>query len=337
MTFRIPVPTLVSAASAWLVFATSATAEIWLSDGTRILEPADVLAEYVEEHDGRLWVNVPGRTSWELASPGAGDESPVHPMDGDVVADAWRDIAPAFTEHVPVTIVVLPMPRTLLPVSSAEDNLIYLSPGSAPYTERQIHFLLAHEMGHVVHRAFLETETDWALYQEIRNIGDPSVYHDWAAHANRPREIFAEDFRYLFGGAKANYSGTIENAAIAMPDDVPGLRAYFLSLVPAPPVAATVGHATPTLNLSPNPTRGATLISLAWPAGAPVELSTLRIVDVSGRVVLTRDVLSAAGGERHIRWDGRTDGGRPVGAGVYFAAVSGARGHAVSSRFVVVN
>ena len=50
---------------------------------------------------------------------------------------------------------------------------------------------------------------------------------------NRPHEIFAEDFRALFGGPTANYSGTIENPGLVHPGAVPGLAAFFLNLTGA--------------------------------------------------------------------------------------------------------
>ena len=50
----------------------------------------------------------------------------------------------------------------------------------------------------------------WTRYRALRGIGGASVCNASAPHADRPHEIFAEDFR-PFGGDLANYSGTIEN------------------------------------------------------------------------------------------------------------------------------
>lgn len=82
----------------------------------------------------------------------------------------------------------------------------------------------------------------------------------------------------------------------------------------------------------PNPARGAVRLRWMLPREAPV---TLRILDVSGRVVRTllRDTPSAVGGD--AAWDGRDAGGRPVPAGVYWAQLSGA-GETAARRIVRV-
>jgi hypothetical protein len=75
---------------------------------------------------------------------------------------------------------------------------------------------------------------------------------------------------------------------------------------------------TLALRVSPNPSRGESVIELTLPAMQNVRIT---ILDLSGREV--REVLSAplAAGEHVIRWDGRSAAGRPVGAGVYFVTV----------------
>jgi hypothetical protein len=296
------------------------------------------MAEYVVEVDGALWVELPGRGRWELVPETGDDQSASYPVDPDAVAAAWAAVAAPFTENLEVTFVILPRPRVALPISSAEDGLIYLSPGSAPYTARQVHFLVAHESGHLVHRAFLHDEADWAVYRELRGLTDLSVYHDWAAHANRPREIFAEDFRFLFGGPEANYSGTIENHALALPDDVPGLRAYFHSLVAsgagggAIPVGLSPG---PAFHASPNPTRGPVAVLVSWP-GAAAERTQLTILDAQGRIVRELQAAIGSGGVLRFDWDGLTAAGHGAAAGVYFACVDSPQRRGPSGRLVIV-
>ena len=47
------------------------------------------------------------------------------------------------------------------------------------------------------------TEADTqVIYLPLRGITDLNVYSDAAPHADRPHEIFAEDFRALFGNAE---------------------------------------------------------------------------------------------------------------------------------------
>ena len=66
----------------------------------------------------------------------------------------------------------------------------------------------------------------------------------------------------------------------------------------------------------PNPFVGRTDLVFALPAEAGV---TLRIYDVGGRLVRTLADGVFAAGEHRLTWDGRTDDGRRLGAGIYFA------------------
>src|SRR6185369_3380836 len=90
----------------------------------------------------------------------------------------------------------------------------------------------------------------WSRYRALRGIEDER-YCAGAAHADRPHEIFAEDFRALFGDALSNYSGTIENQALRDPSAVTGLAAFIASLRGGPALADG------KLEGFPNPTRGA--------------------------------------------------------------------------------
>ncbi|MDZ4804148.1 MAG: PKD domain-containing protein [Candidatus Eisenbacteria bacterium] len=73
------------------------------------------------------------------------------------------------------------------------------------------------------------------------------------------------------------------------------------------------------LRVSPNPSRGSSVITLTLPATGMVRVT---ILDVSGRKV--RDVQSAVmePGEHLLRWDGLDAEGRPAGDGMYFVTVT---------------
>jgi hypothetical protein len=115
--------------------------------------------------------------------------------------------------------------------------------------------------------------------------------------------------------------------------DLWGTTAAYSLLVediPATPIGPGSGDpvAFPLSRLSllppdPNPARGATRLRWTQPRSAPV---TLRILDVSGRVVRTllRDTPSDTRGT--ATWDGLGANGRPAAAGVYWAHLSGAGG-----------
>ena len=150
-------------------------------------------------------------------------------------------------------------------------------------------------------------------YRELRGIEDGSVYSARAKHHNRPHEIFAEDFRFLFGGKTANYSGTIENRDLDLPDTVPGLREFFLSLADPRRLA----HIQPTQRLIayPNPATGPVRLSLTGAAGAESGSQILDVFDVQGRVV------SRIGQNSDLHWDGRDAGGAPITPGIYFLRI----------------
>jgi len=184
--------------------------------------------------------------------------------------------------------------------------------------------LFAHELGHVYHRTFLpDSDTEgWDAYRRLRGIEDASVYNATAVHKNRPHEIFAEDFRFLFGGASANYSGGIENPDLALPDAVPGLDTFLLGLSDNP-ARGRRRYASGPLLLFPNPTPAGATLSLGGgtqsPGGAAeVGSAMLDVVDVTGRLVARRRLDEGTA----MRWDGRMDGGGMAAPGLYFLRVT---------------
>jgi len=235
-------------------------------------------------------------------------------------------------DDLAVDVFVLPYPRRGTLVSSAGRASVYLSPGVVPYTDYQVHALIAHEVGHLVHRQTMadDDRAGWDRYRRLRGIEDRSVYNSGAAHKDRPHEIFAEDFRYLFGGPLATYSGSIENRSLVLPDQVPGLESFLLGLSGR----GATAHGLPVagrLQMFPNPTQGGVTISLANEVAAtgsePVELS---VFDVQGRLV-HRETLPAGGG---LRWEGSVDTGEPASPGLYFVRVRRGRGHWVGKVLV---
>ncbi len=241
-----------------------------------------------------------------------------HPADPSAVFAALDAIAPHLIRELEGDVFLLPFPRSGRLASSAHEGAIYITPGVREYDEGEVHFLVAHELGHVFQREFLPTgDPRWAEYAEMRGIGDATIYHEHAAHADRPREIFAEDFRALFGGTLARGSGAVENSSLRSPDSVVGLSAWFGSLVD--PVAFV-----DKLRIIPNPAAPGAELSLAGLVLAAGEDVRADLIDVQGRVatrfdtahdgrgglVLTPDIplrpgaywvrVSSAGGSRHV-------------------------------------
>lgn len=284
----------------------------------------EVLAEWTVHHGDALFFHGPQSEEWEfitdvadpaIANKGMGGFFPPH-------ADAVREAIDAVSyplDAIDLEVFILPYPRRDLLPSNAGERCIYLSPGVAPISSQQLHALVAHELGHIVQHQLLPDgdRGGWADYRALRGITDGSIYNENAIHRDRPHEIFAEDFRFLFGGALANYSGSIENPGLTLPSRVPGLREFLLGI---PNSTASVNDlpVRRELRLFPNPTRGAVTIAFAEgspDAGAPL---TLQVFDVQGREVARREIV--AGGL--AGWDGRSDAGAAAPPGIYFVRVS---------------
>lgn len=286
------------------------------ASGLRIHEPDEVLRDYCRiEEDGSLWLVLPGGSTWELvtstmdgaiANPGDGA---FHPFDASEVQAALAQVRYPL-ENVDADIYLLPFPRRGALDSGAGPGLIVLSPGVAPIAPAQQHAEFVHELGHVVQYRWMPDSDDrWADYRNRRGIEDASVYSSASIHANRPHEIFAEDFRALFGGALATYSGSIENPALQPPAAVSGLDGFFRALVASAPVASRL--------IVANPARGAVTFALAQDVTAPIDL-----YDVGGRRIATLEP-AASGAQTVWRWNGRDAAGRGASAGMLMAKVRG--------------
>jgi hypothetical protein len=276
--------------------------------------PEETLRDFCVERDGALWLVLPDGTREELVTSiddpailNKGDGK-FHPFEEAQVQAALAALR-APLAHLHAEVFLLPFPRRSCLTSSAAPGRMMLSPGVRALTPEHQHAEFVHELGHVVHYSRMpETEAGWASYRELRAITDDAIYNAEAAHANRPHEIFAEDFRALIGGSLANYSGTIENATLAAPGAVSGLNDYMRSV-------ANASGAIVRLRMAcyPNPSRET--VSFVVPVGAA---EALEVFDLSGRRVAALAPVVAAGATTW-RWDGREGNGTPAGAGVYFA------------------
>jgi hypothetical protein len=295
------------------------------SIGFVIHDAGEVLRDFCVTEDGELWLTLPGGARFELVTSTCGLPNPgdgaFHPFDEAVVRAALQSV------HYPVggvtaEVFVLPYPRRDDTQSAAGPGLILLSPGVVPLSEEQQHATVVHELGHVVQYQYMPDQESplWDRYRELRGITDEQRYTASAPHADRPHEIFAEDFRALFGDGLATYSGSIENASLCDPRTVQGLGAFLASL--SDPLAAGV-----RLQGFPNPTRGAVSFRRGGGPAGPIDL-----FDAAGRRVATLTPTPLAEGWQW-GWNGRDARGGPVPAGVVFAR---ARGSAETLRFVIV-
>jgi hypothetical protein len=291
--------------------------------GLVIHDADETLASYCHDEDGTLWFVLPGGARFELLTstcdlPNPGDGA-FHPFDASVVRSAL-DAVRYPIDLVAAEIYILPYPRRDALQSAAGPELILLSPGVTPLDLEQQHATVIHELGHVIQYRFMPDQDAelWSRYRSLRGISDPLRFSAEAPHADRPHEIFAEDFRSLFGDPLANYSGTIENQTLCSPQRVDGLTAFLASLESGPIAGALQGY--------PNPTRGALSFRRAGSTASVIDL-----FDLAGRRVAGVAPTPLASGWSW-RWDGRDEHGSAVGPGVYFARE---RGASSSFRFVV--
>mgnify|MGYP005853834333 CR=1 FL=1 len=95
-------------------------------------------------------------------------------------------------------------------------------------TDKATHKLAAHELGHQVDFQLMTPER-WAKYRKIRGIENYKYDNASKEHKDRPQEIFAEDFRILFGGSLAAEKPH-ENSELKDPREIPDLKAFFEEL-----------------------------------------------------------------------------------------------------------
>jgi hypothetical protein len=153
----------------------------------------------VEGHD---WSLVIDPCDPVIANPGTGRFWPP-PMTWVEQAIAMLD--PRVVGCVAGRIMILPFPRRGLTRSSCDGQAIYLSPGVRPFSREEVHFLVFHEVGHLIQRQLLPDwdTAGWRSYRQVRGIEDLRQFNDGAPHGDQPHEVFAEDFRRLFGSREA--------------------------------------------------------------------------------------------------------------------------------------
>ncbi len=254
----------------------------------------------------------------------------VHPAVGSLVLDAaGRDWVPmdeyavvgalesmtGFATHVDVDVFVLPAPPAEIGSSFARRGAIYLSPGTGVVPASTIAYVTTHEMGHVLTWAFLDgRQARWDEYLQVRGLDESNLSTD-ARHADRAREIIAEDIRFLFGGSLATRSGTIENHDLVTPDRVAGLDSllagYFRAEIAAPRFVAARAF--------PNPCNPLTTIEMALDSDSDVTSGSavLRIYDIRGALISTVVGGHVANGSVSIQWHGTDDFGGAAASGRY--------------------
>lgn len=281
--------------------------------GLLVHDAGETLRDYCRSEGGRLYLELPGGSRWELITSTT-DPVITNPGDGAFHAFERSEVNAALAEvrfplhHVSAEVFILPYPRRLSLESAAGPGLILLSPGVRPLSREHQHSEFVHELGHVVQYALLPDAdaSGWSAYARMRGI-DAARFNASAPHADRPHEIWAEDFRALFGGPTATRNGTIENASLSYPTEVQGLQSFMQELAAAAPGA---------------PSSRLTASSFAWGGTSfsrpGSQASTLDVYDASGRRLVSLAPSAGASGVSWT-WDGRDASGRMLRGAVVFA------------------
>jgi hypothetical protein len=295
----------------------------------RVFTEDEVRARFVVQRGTLSYLVVEGE-EWELvtrtddpaiANPGDGS---FHPMSAAHVRMAAGHVD-TFTRPLTGKILILPYPRRNTLKSSCGQGVVFLSPGVREVAPEHVHAITCHEIGHLFQAARVpQGSAVWNEYVELRGLRDPR-FHDHATHRDRPREIFAEDFRFLFGTALATIPGSIENPDLPLPSAIPGLCDWFRRLARLQQVVTT-DALDPRPICFPNPYRngGRGAVFLQFPVTA-MGSATLAprlpadVFDSAGRRVRTLGASgTASGGRLLFVWDGRNTQGAEVAPGLYF-------------------
>lgn len=114
---------------------------------------------------------------------------------------------------------------------SFRDNSVVVFGTYWNMSKNNIHQLAVHELGHHVDFQLMNDEK-WTAYKKLRRIEDERIYNNKlkTIHSNRLQEIFAEDFRMLFGGETACAVPHL-NKDLCNPSNIKGLKEFFINLV----------------------------------------------------------------------------------------------------------
>ncbi|MCK5407580.1 MAG: hypothetical protein KAJ37_09005 [Candidatus Krumholzibacteria bacterium] len=342
---RIALITLVAAVVLSLPAAPRADAEgalvVEFANGVNAtIYPADYLESFTEYNGTRGTIHLDGRLHVSVVTDvddpliiNKGDGA-FHPFPTDRVIRELREITYPLLD-VDVEVFILPFPRAHFLSSSASGSRVFLSPHVYEPSAESVAYITVHEMGHIFQYRYIPTSNyaRWGEYQRLRNIQDSSIYYASAIHANRPVEIFAEDFRALYGGPLARFDGRVENPLLPPPSMVHGLDGFFAGLTVDAPVVAAIENVSSYPNpFNPQTELHVTLNESFYQAG---QMLSIRIYDVRGALVRELYASRPAGPDVRVRWDGRDGAGRRVASSTYFGVVE-AGGSVVSQKLSMI-
>ncbi len=300
-----------------------------------IYSPQTIIDELIErDEDGDLLLTIEDGWEYKLIED-TSDPLIICKGDNRFHTHTEEDIVAALKEidlagvpiDVTVTVYLLPFPRRTILRSTACGSKIFLTPGVYELKPQVSAFIITHELGHCFQNIYLprSNEEEWRDYLMLRGIYGNPDYDCQSVHCNRPSEIFAEDFRALFGGELSRYSGGIENPNIDHPESVDGLKEFFVSLVAGEEYLASmiaVGSAVSVSNY-PNPFNPSTTINvlLDRELASRNPVVDIGIYSVDGALVNNIYHRNVNNPNLSVVWNGKTTNGTSAASGVYFCMI----------------
>ena len=279
-----------------------------------IYSPQEISDQWIILEKEGIYLTHPATGTVELTD----DSDSMYPFDAFEVVEALAAMH-GFATNVDVDVFILPAMPAKVSSSFSRRNIIYLAPGSGPVDPSTQAYITTHEMGHVFTWAFIDGQpARWKAYLDIRELDATSLQPD-VIHADRAREILAEDIRALFGGPLATVSGSIENHDLDHPDRVMGLEKMLAEFF--------LGRDVPPVQLAstafPNPCNPRTTIEMVFPDDPEMEgqVGILRIFDIRGALVTSLTGGHVANNRLAIQWDGTGRSGSVVPSGRYLYVI----------------
>lgn len=275
-----------------------------------IYSPKEITDHWTTQEKGGTYLIHPVSNPVELVD----HDQVMHPFATDHVV-ASLEAMHGFVTDVQVDVFILPAAPAREGGSFARRGTIFLAPGFGPVDPSTEAYITIHEMGHVLTWAMIDDQpARWKAYLDLRGLDESSLAED-VRHADRAREILAEDIRALFGGPLATAAGSIENHDLVHPAQVEGLREmlveFFLGRDDGPVQITSMAY--------PNPCNPRTTIEMEVPTGLALDARTgvLRIFDIRGSLVRTLHGGHLANNRLAIQWDGANGSGEAASSGRY--------------------